>query len=97
MQKKTLHVAEPCQIFHILEYRRGEMTLTANVAIRNDGHQIKQLTQQTVTAGDLMTSLTGEMRNDSKFIKILTFLALLYTPASLAAVRRLRSGTLKNS
>ena len=70
----------------MLEYRREEISLTTSIAIRNDSHQIKQLTEQTVTAGDVTTNLTRDMRNDSKFIKILTFLALLYTPASLAAV-----------
>lgn len=80
----------------MLEYRREEINLMTSVAIRNDGHQIKQLTEQTATASDLMTSLTREMRSDSKFIKTITFLALLYTPASLAAVSRLSSDKLLN-
>ena len=33
-----------------------------------------------------MTKLTYEIQNDSKFIKILTTIAMFYTPASLMAV-----------
>lgn len=33
-----------------------------------------------------MTTLTCEIQNDSKFIKILTTIAMFYTPASLMAV-----------
>ena len=70
----------------MLEYRREEIGLSTNKAIRDDGHHIKRLTEQTATASDLVVDLTKEMRNDSKFIKIITFLALLYAPASLVAV-----------
>lgn len=70
----------------MLEYRREEIGLITGEAIRNDGHHIKRLTEQTAAASDLMADLTKEMRNDSKFIKMITFLALLYVPASLVAV-----------
>ena len=70
----------------MLEYRREEIGLTTGEAIRNDGYHIKRLTEQTAAASDLMAGLTKEMRADSKFIKMITFLALLYAPASLAAV-----------
>lgn len=70
----------------MLEHRREEISLTTSAAIQIDGHQIRQLTERTATAGDSMMSLTREMGNDSKVIKIITFLALLYTPASLVAV-----------
>jgi hypothetical protein len=36
-----------------------------------------------------MKRLTQELHNDSKLIKILTFIAMLYTPASLMAVSTL--------
>lgn len=74
----------------MLEYRREEIGLATNKAIREDGHHIKRLTEQTAAASDLMAILTKEMRNDSKFTKMITFLALLYAPASLAAVSQLR-------
>ncbi|ERF72672.1 hypothetical protein EPUS_09491 [Endocarpon pusillum Z07020] len=69
------------------KHRHEEISLTTSVAIRNDGSQIRKLTEQATTASNLMTGLTRKMRNDSKFMKIITFLALLYAPASLAAVR----------
>ena len=81
-----LPIAYEDQIFHMLEYRREELSLITRVAIRDDGHQIRQLTKQAATASDLTTVLTRDMCKDSKFIKIITFLALLYAPASLAAV-----------
>ncbi|MCJ1436520.1 hypothetical protein MMC27_005899 [Xylographa pallens] len=73
-------------IFHILAYRHEETSLATSTAICNNGDQIKKLTEQAATESDLMIVLTRGMHNDSKLIKILTFLALLYTPASLAAV-----------
>ena len=73
----------------MLKHRREEISLTTSVAICNDGHQIRQLAEQTATASNFMTDLTREMHKDSKFIKIITFLALLYAPASLAAVSSL--------
>lgn len=33
-----------------------------------------------------MTHLTADIHHDSKFVKMLTFIAVLYTPASLVAV-----------
>ena len=73
-------------MFHILEYRYGERSLTTSLAIHTDGHQVKQLTERAVSESDIIRTLTRDMHDDSRFIKILTFLAFLYTPASLAAV-----------
>lgn len=44
------------------------------------------LTEQTQAENESMTRLTTEIQNDSKFIKVLAFLTMLYTPASLMAV-----------
>ena len=70
----------------MLEYRREEVGLTTGEATRSESHQIKVLAEQTAATSDLIADLTKEMLNDSRFIKIITFLALLYAPASLAAV-----------
>jgi hypothetical protein len=35
-----------------------------------------------------MTTMTTDIQKDSRFIKILTFIAMLYTPASLMAVSK---------
>ena len=86
MLETELDMAYGCQIFHMLEYRHGETSLATNAAICDNGNQIKKLTEQAATESDLMIVLTKGMHNDAKFIKMLTFLALLYTPASLAAV-----------
>lgn len=70
----------------MLEHRREEINLTTNVAICNDDHQIRQLAEQAAATSNFMTDLTKEMHNDSKSIKIITFLAFFYASASLAAV-----------
>ncbi len=70
----------------MLEHRREEIGLTTSETIRNDDHHIKRLTKQTTAASDLMTDLTKKMRNDSKFIKMITFLTLLYASASLTVI-----------
>ena len=83
---KSRLVTYQYQLFHMLQHRREEISLKTNVAICNDGHQIRQLAEQATTANNFVTDLTKEMHTDSKFIKIITFLTLLYAPASLAAV-----------
>ena len=44
------------------------------------------LTEHAVTESVFMTTMTKEIQKDSKFIKLLTFIAILYSPASLMAV-----------
>ena len=70
----------------MLEYRHEAIALSTNRAIRDDGSHVKRLTEQMADASDTMADLTRELRKDSKFIRTITFLALLYAPASLAAV-----------
>jgi len=72
-------------IFHILEYRRDEKSIETSLSIKDNGDQIKRLTEHTLVQSSLITQFTREMHEDSKFVKIVTFLALLYTPASLIA------------
>ena len=55
-------------------------------AIHTNGHQVKELMEQAVIESDMIRTLTKDMHDDLRFIKILTFQAFLYTPALLAAV-----------
>jgi hypothetical protein len=73
----------------MLEYRNDELKIRMNAAIRDNGDQLRALTEQVVAENDSMKYLTQELYDDSKLIKILTFIAILYTPASLIAVSTL--------
>ncbi|CAF9925242.1 hypothetical protein IMSHALPRED_006421 [Imshaugia aleurites] len=73
-------------LFQILEYRNDELQIQTNKAIQYNGDQLKALTQAASADNGFMTKLTYEIQNDSKFIKILTTIAMFYAPASLIAV-----------
>jgi hypothetical protein len=56
------------------------------VEIKNNGEQLRIMTEHSMETNESMTHLTTDIHNDSKFVKVLTFIAVLYTPASLVAV-----------
>jgi hypothetical protein len=56
------------------------------VEIKNNGEQLRIMTEHSMEINESMTHLTTDIHNDSKFVKVLTFIAVLYTPASLVAV-----------
>jgi hypothetical protein len=74
-------------MFEILSYRNCESSIRTAVATQLDAQQVKVLTGKLVSESDSMQKITNEMRKDSRFIKILTFITMLYAPTSLAAVR----------
>ncbi|RMZ75072.1 hypothetical protein DV737_g5474, partial [Chaetothyriales sp. CBS 132003] len=73
-------------ILHILSFRNTEVGISANLAIRENGEQLRLLTGQIAQENGSMRQITAEMHGDSKFIKVLTLIAVLYTPASLVAL-----------
>jgi len=56
------------------------------VAIKNNSEQLRIMTEHSMETNESMTHLTEDIHNDSKFVKMLTFIAVVYTPASLVAV-----------
>ncbi len=62
-----------------------QMSMT-NEGIHNNGEVVKRLTITARNESEAIHRLTEEARRDSRFVKILTFVALLYLPASLMAV-----------
>jgi hypothetical protein len=58
--------------------------------IKNNGHQLRTLAENSIATNDAMTTMTADIHSDSKFIKVLTFITVLYTPASLIAVSQLQ-------
>ena len=74
------------KLFEILHYRNHELQLQINTAAEASGKQLTVLTEQARAENESMTRLTADIQNDSNFIKLLTFLTVLYAPASLVAV-----------
>ena len=72
----------------MLEYRNDELNIWTNTSIRNNGDQLRAITEQAVARNDFMATLTTDIHTDSKFIKTLTFIAMLYAPVSLIAVSK---------
>lgn len=70
----------------MLAYRNDESTIQTNLAIKNNGEQLRVMAEQSMETNESMTHLTTDIHTDSKFVKVLTFIAVLYTPASLVAV-----------
>lgn len=77
------------KIFQILSFRNTELAISTNIAIRGSGEQLTVLTGRIANENGSMRQITTEMHGDSKFIKALTLIAVLYTPASLVAVSTL--------
>ncbi|KAL8677818.1 MAG: hypothetical protein Q9186_005798 [Xanthomendoza sp. 1 TL-2023] len=74
-------------LFEILRYRNHEVQIRTNTAIEANGTILRALTGQARAESGFITRLTADINNDSKFIKLLTFLTLMYTPASLVALQ----------
>jgi hypothetical protein len=70
----------------MLEYRNDELNIRTNTSIQNNGDQLREITEQAFARNDLMATLTTDIHTDSKSIKTLTFIAMIYTPISLMAV-----------
>lgn len=67
------------QLSQILNYRNEEMLVKSNDAMR-------EIALATKAENELMSALIGKSQRDSYTVKVLTYVALLYLPASLVAV-----------
>ena len=67
------------QLSQILSYRNEDMLVKSSDAMR-------QIALAAKAENELMSTLIGESRKDSRTVKILTYTALIYLPASLVAV-----------
>lgn len=66
------------------------------MGIKYNGQNLRALTEQGFAANESMASIATDFQNDSELVKILTFIAMLYTPASLMAVSDLKNEALHN-
>ena len=69
----------PMQLSQILNYRNEDMLVKSNDAMR-------EIALATKAENELMSALIGKSQRDSYTVKVLTYVALLYLPASLVAV-----------
>jgi hypothetical protein len=83
---KTI-ITKANQLSKILEYRNDEAICHSEEAIRSNGEALNQITSAIRTENEKLNELTSKTARDSKTMKALTFLATLYLPASLIAVR----------
>ncbi|KAF4633888.1 hypothetical protein G7Y89_g4226 [Cudoniella acicularis] len=71
--------------FQILEYRNVELSIGTNKEIQYNGHKLTSLMEHAAAETQSMTTLTDEIQRDSKSVKTLTLITVLYAPASLMA------------
>lgn len=74
------------QLSQILNYRNEDMLVKSNDALRKSSDAIRQIALAAKTENELVSALIGKSQKDSRTVKILTYTALVYLPASLVAV-----------
>jgi hypothetical protein len=67
------------QLFRLLDHRNDEV-------LHKNGEALRQISFSTQLASEDTKMLLGKTQEDSRSMKILTFIALIYLPASLVAV-----------
>ncbi|KAF2732805.1 hypothetical protein EJ04DRAFT_565675 [Polyplosphaeria fusca] len=72
-------------LFEILRYRNDETLIGVNNALRSNGEDMKIIAGATKDENEKVTSILAETRKDSHLMKILTFVAMIYLPATLIA------------
>lgn len=72
-------------LFRILEYRNDETLISGNNALRNSSEDMKTIAVA-AKENKSVAKILSESRKDSHMMKILTFVAMIYLPASLMAV-----------
>ena len=86
------------KLFQILQFRNEEVIAQTSESIKQtnaDIHHSALVTNRLATASneknETIARLTEEARRESRSLKVLTFVAMLYLPATLMAVRRFPS------
>ena len=74
------------QLSQILNYRNENMIVKSNDALQKGSDAMREIALATKAENELMSALIGKSQKDSRTVKILTYTALIYLPASLVAV-----------
>ena len=76
----------PSQLSQILNYRNEDMLVKSNDALRRSSDAMREIALAAKAENELISALMGKFQRDSHAVKILTYIALIYLPASLVAV-----------
>lgn len=74
------------QLSQILNYRNENMLVKSNDALQKSSDALCEIALATKAENELMSALIGKSQKDSHTVKVLTYTALIYLPASLVAV-----------
>lgn len=80
-------VSDNTKLFQVLQFRNDEALAQSNTIMQHNSRVLSELGSSSREENKAMIVLTKQGRQDSRFMKILTFIAMLYLPASLVAVR----------
>lgn len=69
----------------ILNYRNENMLVKGNDALQKGSDAMRDIALATKAENELMSALIGKSQKDSHTVKVLTYTALIYLPASLVA------------
>lgn len=76
------------QLAHILEFRNDELLIKNSEELRRSSESAREIATAAKAEQETVALILARAQNDSSLVKILTFVALLYLPASLIAVRK---------
>jgi hypothetical protein len=72
------------------------MLFKMNNAMYQNSEVMARMTVATNTSTEAIARLTEKAQSDSRSVKILTFVAMLYLPATLVVVNTMRSPSLRS-
>ena len=75
------------QLSQILNYRNEDMLVKSNDALRKSSEATREIALAAKAENELISALIRKSQRDSHTVKVLTYIALIYLPASLIAVR----------
>ena len=70
------------KLFKILDHRNDEV-------LHNNGHSLRNLAEKSASQSSLMVSMAELARYDSRTMRIVSFIALIYLPVNLVSVSHL--------
>jgi hypothetical protein len=74
------------QLFQILDFRSNETLQNTNRDIRGNLEALQRIALETQHNGETLADLAHQNQRDSKTLKALSFIAVIFLPASLIAV-----------
>lgn len=74
------------QLAHILEYRNDELLIKNSEELHRSSESAREIATAAKAEQEAVALIFAKAQKDSSLVKILTFVAMLYLPASLIAV-----------